>query len=74
MNTMSSAMRKSERDQFIEDLVEQQGLMEHEGCYYPVKILDAKWVFGRYDVEITPLFGRGSRWTNLSKVELGKVM
>lgn len=67
-------MRTHERREYLEELVGQQGFMEDQGIHYPVKILDSRWAFGRFDVEITPLFGKGRRWTQLEKVELGRVL
>lgn len=35
----------------------------------PVKVLDARTAFGREDVQITPLGGKGSAWVSLETVD-----
>ena len=38
------------------------GLYSIDGLRFPVRILDARQVFGRIDVRITPINGVGERW------------
>lgn len=43
-------------------------LINLDGLYVPVKVLDAKYVFGRTDVLVTPIGGHGQKWTRVEKL------
>jgi len=51
-----------------ESLRGKTGYQRLDGLYYPVRILDARKVFGRIDILITPVGGRGERWTQADTI------
>lgn len=44
------------------------GLYKCNGLSFPVRILDARKVYGRIDVQIQPVGGEGERWVEASAV------
>lgn len=44
------------------------GLYYSDGLSIEVKLIDAKQVFGRIDVKISPVSGSGDKWVQLDKI------
>ncbi len=45
-----------------------QGLLSVSGLQVLVNVLDARTVFGRIDLQVTPVNGTGSTWVESSRV------
>lgn len=58
----------------VTQVVSQQfGLYVHQGMKWPVKLIDARKVYGRVDVLITPVNGSGQKWVERNSVVLTEV-
>ena len=51
-------------------LTGRRGRLRTEGLEIEVLITDAREVYGRKDVFVTPRAGRGSKWVSLDRVTL----
>lgn len=58
----------------VTKVVSQQfGLYLHQNMQWPVKLIDARKVYGRVDVLITPVNGSGQKWVERNSVVLTEV-
>lgn len=46
------------------------GQLRDGGLWWPIRVLDARKVWGRVDVLIQPISGKGQRWIEQSRVVL----
>jgi len=53
------------------NLIDRSGLLvDADAWAVAVRIVDARRVFGRVDVLVTPTRGRGERWVSLDRIRL----
>ena len=48
--------------------VGRDGMLYSDGMLFPVRIVDARRVFGRIDYQVSPIGGSGSKWVDANRV------
>ena len=48
------------------------GTYKHDGMEWHVRLLDARMVYGRIDILISPVTGRGQKWVEKSTIVVNK--
>lgn len=66
LNEMINGSQLSVSNAVSEEI--KQGLYNMNGMLFPVRVLDARKVWGRVDILISPLGGSGETWVEASKV------
>lgn len=57
----------------LNDYIGREGLwLSPLGLKIPVKILDARSAYGRFELKVTPLFGDGEAWARACNVIIKK--
>lgn len=54
----------------LQKLKGQEALVTMDGIDVTVRIIDARFVFGRIDVRIEPLSGEGQKWVRATSVKM----
>ena len=67
LNEMTNGSQLSVSNAVSEEI--KHGLYSINGLLFPVRVLDARKVWGRVDVLISPLGGSGETWVESSKVK-----
>lgn len=48
--------------------IDTRGMLNSEGCLFPVKVVDAKQAYGKTRVQVVPEHGSGTAWVDASRV------